>query len=118
MPRGIRQDLGVETSLKLLLVACFNDRLISANASPKAVLEKLRVLTLLWYAMGANLNACLFFGYYFYLDNFKIEITYFGKNMVIPRLSEQNLDTSNIFSENWSLVSWASRLILYLQTNS
>jgi hypothetical protein len=48
----------------------------------------------------------------------KIEITYFGKNMVIPRLSEQNLDTSNIFSENWSLVSWASRLILYLQTNS
>ena len=26
----------------------------------------------------------------------KIEITYFGKIMVIPRLSERNLDTSNI----------------------
>ena len=57
MPRGIRQDLGVETSLKLLLIACSNDRLIAANESAKSVLEKLRVLTLLWYANGANLNA-------------------------------------------------------------
>ena len=69
MPRGIRQDLGVETSLKLLLIACCNDRLIAANESAKSVLEKLRVLTLLWYAMGANLNACLFFGYYFYTQH-------------------------------------------------
>ncbi len=69
MPRGIRQDLGVETSLKLLLIACCNDRLIAANESAKSVLEKLRVLTLLWYATGANLNACLFFGYYFYTQH-------------------------------------------------
>lgn len=69
MPSGIRQDLGLETSLKLLLVACFNDRWITAYESPKSVLEKLRVLTLLWYAMGANLNACLFFGYYFYAQH-------------------------------------------------
>lgn len=69
MPRGIRQDLGVETSLKLLLIACSNDRLIAANESAKSVLEKLRVLTLLWYANGANLNACLFFGYYFYTQH-------------------------------------------------
>jgi hypothetical protein len=66
MPRGIRQDLGFETSLKLLLIACCNDRLIAANESAKSVIDKLRVLTLLWYAMGGNLNACLFFGYYFY----------------------------------------------------
>ncbi|MEY2677542.1 MAG: hypothetical protein RLZ00_234 [Pseudomonadota bacterium] len=69
MPHGIRQDLGVETSLKLLLIACCNDRLIAANESAKSVLEKLRVLTLLWYAKGANLNACLFFGYYFYTQH-------------------------------------------------
>jgi hypothetical protein len=69
MPRGIRQDLGVETSLKLLLIACCNDRLITSNESAKSVLEKLRVLTLLWYAKGANLNACLFFGYYFYTQH-------------------------------------------------
>ena len=35
MPHGIRQDLGVETSLKLLLIACCNDRLIAANESTK-----------------------------------------------------------------------------------
>jgi hypothetical protein len=69
MPRGIRQDLGVETSLKLLLIACCNDRLIASNESAKSVLEKLRVLTLLWLAKGANLNACLFFGYYFYTQH-------------------------------------------------
>jgi hypothetical protein len=69
MPRGIRQDLGVETSLKLLLIACCNDRVISANESAKSVIDKLRVLTLLWYGMGANLNACLFFGYYFYTQH-------------------------------------------------
>lgn len=69
MPRGIRQDLGVETSLKLLLIACCNDRLITANESAKSVLEKLRVLTLLWYGIGANLNACLFFCYYFYTQH-------------------------------------------------
>ncbi len=69
MPRGIRQDLGVETSLKLLLIACCNDRIIAANEPAKSVLEKLRVLTLLWYAVGANLNACLFFGYYFYTQH-------------------------------------------------
>jgi hypothetical protein len=69
MPRGIRQDLGVETSLKLLLIACCNDRFIAANEPAKSVLEKLRVLTLLWYAIGANLNACLFFGYYFYTQH-------------------------------------------------
>ncbi len=66
MPRGIRQDLGLETSLKLLLIACANDRLIAANEPAKSVIDKLRVLTLLWYAMGGSLNACLFFGYYFY----------------------------------------------------
>jgi hypothetical protein len=65
-PGGIRQDLGVETSLKLLLIACCNDRLITSHESARSVIEKLRVLTLLYYAKTANLKACLFFGYYFY----------------------------------------------------
>lgn len=65
-PGGIRQDLGVETSLKLLLIACCNDRIITAHEAAKSVIEKLRVLTLLNYAKSANLKACLFFGYYFY----------------------------------------------------
>jgi hypothetical protein len=69
MPSGIRQDLGVETSLRLLLIACCQDRLIATNESAKSAIEKLRVLTLLWYSMGANLNACLFFGYYFYAQH-------------------------------------------------
>lgn len=65
-PGGIRQDLGVETSLKLLLMACCNDRIMTSNESAKSVIEKLRVLTLLYYAKSKNLKACLFFGYYFY----------------------------------------------------
>ena len=65
-PGGIRQDLGVETSLKLLLIACCNDRIITSHEAAKSVIEKLRVLTLLFYAKSANLKACLFFGYYFY----------------------------------------------------
>jgi hypothetical protein len=69
MPRGIRQDLGFETSLKLLLIACCNDGLIATHDLAKSALEKLRVLVLLWYGMGANLNACLFFGYYFYTQH-------------------------------------------------
>jgi hypothetical protein len=69
LPRGIRQDLGFETSLKLMLIACSNDRLISTHESAKSVLEKLRVLTLLWFGTGAHLHACLFFGYYFYAQH-------------------------------------------------
>lgn len=105
MPRGIRQDLGVETSLKLLLVACFNDRLISANASPKVVLEKLRVLTLLWYAMGTNLNACLFFGYYFYAQH--SNALYVVKNLLsqieflvdVAKAPREDADIAQLFNE-------------------
>ena len=68
-PGGIRQDLGVETSLKLLLIACCNDRIITSHESAKSVIEKLRILTLLHYAKSANLKACLFFGYYFYAQH-------------------------------------------------
>ena len=66
MPQGIRQDLGVDTSLKLLLIACFNDHVIAANEPAKSAIEKLRVLTLNWYAMKGEINAALFFSYYFY----------------------------------------------------
>lgn len=96
MPRGIRQDLGIETSLKLLLIACCNDRLISANESAKSVLEKLRVLTLLWYAVGANLNACLFFGYYFYTQH--SNALYLVKSIL--QQNEFLVDVSQSLSEN------------------
>jgi hypothetical protein len=66
MPQGIRQDLGVDTALKLLLVACFQDRLINAQHTPTAVADVLRKLVLQWYALGNALQSCLFFGYYFY----------------------------------------------------
>jgi hypothetical protein len=96
MPRGIRQDLGVETSLKLLLIACCNDRLIAANESAKSVLEKLRVLTLLWYALGGNVNACLFFGYYFYTQH--SNALYLVKNIL--QHNEFLVDVSRGLSEN------------------
>lgn len=66
MPQGIRQDLGVDTALKLLLVACFQDRLINGQSTPMAIAEVLRKLVLQWYALGHALQSCLFFGYYFY----------------------------------------------------
>ena len=114
MPRGIRQDLGVETSLKLLLVACFNDRLIAANESPKVVLEKLRVLVLLWYAMGANLNACLFFGYYFYAQH--SNALYVVKNLLgqieflvdVAKASREDADVARLFDEQSSKVWYRS----------
>jgi hypothetical protein len=66
MPQGIRRDLGIETSLKLLLIACFNDKVITANEPALAVSDKLRKLSLKWYSMGNELSSCLYFGYYFY----------------------------------------------------
>ncbi len=66
MPQGIRQDLGVDTALKLLLVACFQDRLINGQHTPVAVADVLRKLVLQWYTLGHSLQSCLFFGYYFY----------------------------------------------------
>lgn len=65
-PLGIRQDLGIDTSLKLLVIACFNDRLISAQEPAPAVAEKLRALMLAWYGIHQSLQASLFFVYYFY----------------------------------------------------
>jgi hypothetical protein len=66
MPQGIRQDLGVDTALKLLLVACFQDRLVNGQCTPLVIAEVLRKLVLQWYALGHSLQSCLFFGYYFY----------------------------------------------------
>lgn len=65
-PLGIRQDLGIDTSLKLLVIACFNDRLITAEDPAVSVAEKLRALMLAWYGIHESLSASLFFVYYFY----------------------------------------------------
>lgn len=66
MPLGIRQDLGVEAALKLLLMACHNDKVLHAQQSPAEIIEVLRQLVLQWFALGHSLESCLFFGYYFY----------------------------------------------------
>jgi hypothetical protein len=102
-PGGIRQDLGVETSLKLLLIACCNDRLITSHESAKSVIEKLRVLTLLYYAKTANLKACLFFGYYFYEQHANAQ--YVVKNILAHNdvLVGQNQNNHDV-SERTSLL--------------
>lgn len=66
MPQGIRHDLGIDAALKLLLMACFNDKVIHAHQHPLEVIDQLRKLVLQWYALGNALQSCLFFGYYFY----------------------------------------------------
>lgn len=99
MPRGIRQDLGIETSLRLLLIACCQDRLIASNESAKSVIEKLRVLTLLWYAMGAQLNACLFFGYYFYAQHSNalyVVKNILAQNEFLVDVAQKNSETSDV----------------------
>ncbi|MEN9712745.1 MAG: hypothetical protein RLY90_1006, partial [Pseudomonadota bacterium] len=61
-PRGIRQDAGVDDSLKLLLLACFNDGLLSEQAKPVQVLDLVRQLSLLWYSFGNKIDSCIFLG--------------------------------------------------------
>lgn len=65
-PQGIRQDLGFETSLRLVLMAGLNERLFSINENTKTVVNTLRLLVLKWYSFGNDLDACLYFGHYFY----------------------------------------------------
>ena len=69
MPQGIRQDLGFETSVKLLLVACFQDRQLAQGAIAALALEVFRSLTLKWYRFGNDLDSCLYFGYFAYTCN-------------------------------------------------
>ena len=65
-PQGVRQDLGFETALRLVLIACLNERLFRINEDTKTVVNTLRLLVLKWYAFGNALDACLYFGHYFY----------------------------------------------------
>jgi hypothetical protein len=77
-PMGIRQDLGVESALKLMLMACHNDRVIHAQQRPLEIIDVLRKLVLQWFALGHSLESCLFFGYYFY--NQQSQAVYTVKN--------------------------------------
>jgi hypothetical protein len=65
-PLGIRQDLGFENSLKVLLIACFNDRLLTDGDTAIKAIDVFRALTLKWYAFGNKLDSCLYFGYFAY----------------------------------------------------
>jgi len=62
-PQGIRQDLGFENALKVLLIACYNDRLITTATSSLRLAELIRQLTLRWYSFGKSIDAALFVSY-------------------------------------------------------
>jgi len=66
---GLRRDNGFETALNLLWVAMLNDKVIGIDADITTYIDTLRALCLKWYKFGNSLDACLFFGYYFYLFN-------------------------------------------------
>jgi len=66
---GLRRDNGFETAMNLLWVAMLNDQVIGIDADISKYVETLRALCLKWYQFGNSLDACLFFGYYFYLFN-------------------------------------------------
>lgn len=64
---GLRRDNGFETSLNLMWVAMINDHVIGIDADTSVYISTLRTLCLKWYLLGNSLDACLFFGYFFYL---------------------------------------------------
>ena len=66
---GLRRDNGFETSLNLVWVAMLNDHVIGIDAEISTYVDVLRAICLKWYQFGNSLDACLFFGYYFYLFN-------------------------------------------------
>ena len=65
-PQGIRRDLGFDDALKLLLIACYNDRLMTSSIAPLALADLVRQLALRWYSFGHSLDAALFIGYYLF----------------------------------------------------
>lgn len=65
-PLGIRQDLGFENALKVLLIACFNDGLLVEGDAAAKSIDVFRALTLKWYTFGNKLGSCLYFGYFAY----------------------------------------------------
>ena len=65
-PQGIRRDLGFDDALKLLLIACYSDRVMAATITPLALADLIRQLTLRWYSFGNSLDAALFVAYYLY----------------------------------------------------
>jgi hypothetical protein len=65
-PLGIRQDLGFENTLKVLLIACFNDGILTQGDTAVKAIDIFRALTLKWYAFGNKLSSCLYFAYFAY----------------------------------------------------
>jgi hypothetical protein len=65
-PLGIRQDLGFENTLKVLLIACFNDGILTQGDTAIKAIDIFRALTLKWFTFGNKLSSCLYFGYFAY----------------------------------------------------
>lgn len=65
-PQGIRRDLGFDDALKLLLIACYNDRLMTSSIAPLALADLVRQLSLRWYSFGHSLDGALFIAYYLF----------------------------------------------------
>ena len=51
-PLGIRQDLGFENTLKVLLIACFNDGILTQGDTAIKAIDIFRALTLKWFTFG------------------------------------------------------------------
>lgn len=87
-PQGVRQDLGFETALRLVLIACMNDCLFTVRADTKTVVNILRLLALKWYSFGNALDACLYFGHYFYAyqnhSQYAIKLLMDQSSLVVP----------------------------------
>ena len=94
-PQGIRQSTGLTSSLNLLLVAMVTDRLVSASAPINIWMDTLRLLVLRWYTFGHDLNACLYFGYYYYTHKSVAEHEVKGQVEAIRFLVDENSRASD-----------------------
>jgi hypothetical protein len=65
-PSGIRRDLGMDDAFRTLMLACFEDGLISEATPSDEIMDIFKRLALNWYLFGNNIDACIYLGYYFY----------------------------------------------------
>jgi len=109
-PQGIRQDLGFENSLKVLLISCYNDQLITTSTSPMQLAELIRQLTLRWYSFGNSLDAALFVSYNLFtqqsratylLRDLKNQVEFVSNSGAVNVISEVELLLAPFCSKKW-----------------
>ncbi len=99
-PQGVRQDLGFETALRLVLIACINDRLFTVKEDTKTVVNVLRLLALRWYSFGNPLDGCLYFGHYFYAyqnhSQYAVKLLMEQSRLVVPQAEKVVLNRAGL----------------------